>query len=121
MRVMVIVKATKDSEAGMMPTAAMFEEMTRFNVELCNAGIMLSGDGQKPSSAASASRSTEPAGVLRTARSRDERTERGLLDLAGQGHGRGAGVGETLPQSDARCERYRNPPLSWRWKISAMP
>jgi hypothetical protein len=50
MRVMVIVKATKDSEAGMMPTTEMFAAMGRFNEELVNAGIMKAGDGLKPSS-----------------------------------------------------------------------
>ena len=50
MRVMVIVKATKDSEAGILPSAADFEAMGKFNQELANAGIMQSGDGLKPSS-----------------------------------------------------------------------
>lgn len=50
MRVMVIVKATKDSEAGMPPTAELLEAMGKFNEELVNAGIMKSGDGLKPSS-----------------------------------------------------------------------
>ena len=50
MRVMVIVKASADSEAGQMPTTAELEEMTRFNEELVKAGIMLAGDGQHPSS-----------------------------------------------------------------------
>jgi hypothetical protein len=50
MRVMVIVKATKDSEAGLMPKAEMFEAMGKFNEELAKAGIMLTGDGLKPSS-----------------------------------------------------------------------
>jgi hypothetical protein len=54
MRVMVIVKATKDSEAGLKmdaDTTAMFEAMGKYNEELVNAGIMVSGDGLKPSSA----------------------------------------------------------------------
>ncbi len=54
MRVMVFVKATEDSEQGMNPTpemTEMFEAMGAFNEELVNAGIMLSGDGLKPSSA----------------------------------------------------------------------
>ena len=51
MRVMVIVKATPDSEAGVMPSERLFAEMGKFNEELVNAGIMLSGDGLKPSSA----------------------------------------------------------------------
>jgi hypothetical protein len=45
MRVMVMVKATPDSEAGKMPRAELFEEMGRFNEELVKAGIMLAGDG----------------------------------------------------------------------------
>ena len=50
MRVMVIVKATKDSEAGIMPTTELLEAMGKYNEELVNAGIMQSGDGLKPSS-----------------------------------------------------------------------
>ncbi|MCW5777852.1 MAG: hypothetical protein KIS87_15555, partial [Phycisphaeraceae bacterium] len=50
MRVMVIVKATEDSEKGLMPTNEMFEAMGRFNEALIAAGIMRSGDGLKPSS-----------------------------------------------------------------------
>ena len=50
MRVMVIVKATEDSENGVMPTEELFEAMTRFNEELAEAGIMLAGDGLQPSS-----------------------------------------------------------------------
>lgn len=50
MRVMVIVKATEDSEAGLMPTAEEFRAMSNFNEELVKAGIMLDGDGLKPSS-----------------------------------------------------------------------
>jgi hypothetical protein len=50
MRVMVIVKATKDSEAGVMPTTEDFKAMGDYNEELVKAGIMLDGDGLKPSS-----------------------------------------------------------------------
>ena len=50
MRVMVMVKATKDSEAGIMPTEQLLRDMGNFNEELVKAGIMLSGDGLKPSS-----------------------------------------------------------------------
>ena len=50
MRVMVMVKATTDSEDGMMPTTEMLEAMGRFNEELVKAGVMLAGDGLKPSS-----------------------------------------------------------------------
>lgn len=49
MRVMVMVKATKNSEAGILPTEKDFTEMIRFNDELIKAGIMLAGDGLRPS------------------------------------------------------------------------
>lgn len=50
MRVMVIVKATKDSEAGVPPSKELLEAMGKYNEELVKAGIMLAGDGLKPSS-----------------------------------------------------------------------
>jgi hypothetical protein len=50
MRFVVMVKATKDSEAGKMPDTRLLEEMTRFNEELVKAGIMLAGEGLHPSS-----------------------------------------------------------------------
>jgi hypothetical protein len=50
MRFMVIVKATKDSEAGKMPDERMLSEMSKFNEELVKAGIMLAGEGLQPSS-----------------------------------------------------------------------
>ncbi|WP_454848775.1 YciI family protein [Rhizobium binxianense] len=50
MRVMVIVKATKDSEEGIMPTTELLEAMGKYNEELVNAGIMLAGEGLHPSS-----------------------------------------------------------------------
>jgi hypothetical protein len=50
MRVMVLVKATKDSEAGILPANELFEAMGKFNEELVKAGIMKAGDGLQPSS-----------------------------------------------------------------------
>jgi hypothetical protein len=50
MRVMVLVKATKDSEQGILPSAEMFEAMGKYNEELVKAGIMQNGDGLRPSS-----------------------------------------------------------------------
>jgi hypothetical protein len=50
MRVMVIVKATQDSEAGVMPSKELVTAMGNYNEELVKAGIMLAGDGLKPSS-----------------------------------------------------------------------
>jgi hypothetical protein len=50
MRVMVIVKATKDSEGGIPPSRELIEAMGKYNEQLVKAGIMLAGDGLKPSS-----------------------------------------------------------------------
>lgn len=50
MKVMVIVKADAESEAGVMPSQQLLEEMGRYNEELVNAGIMLAGEGLHPTS-----------------------------------------------------------------------
>jgi hypothetical protein len=50
MRFMILVKATKNSEAGIMPSQELFAAMTKYNEELVNAGVMLTGDGLQPSS-----------------------------------------------------------------------
>lgn len=50
MRVMVIIKANKDSEAGVMPSEQLLAEMGNFNEELVRAGVMLAGEGLHPSS-----------------------------------------------------------------------
>jgi hypothetical protein len=50
MRFMILVKATKDSEAGVMPDQALLAEMGTFNEELVKAGVMLAGEGLHPSS-----------------------------------------------------------------------
>ena len=52
MRVMVMVKATQESEAGKMPSQQLLTEMMKFNEELANAGVMLAGEGLHPSSKA---------------------------------------------------------------------
>ncbi|HEV3263646.1 MAG TPA: YciI family protein [Gemmataceae bacterium] len=50
MRVMVIIKANKDSEAGVLPSEQLFTEMGKFNEELVKAGVILAGEGLHPSS-----------------------------------------------------------------------
>ena len=50
MRVMVIIKANKDSEAGIMPSEKLLTDMGNFNEELVKAGVMLAGEGLHPSS-----------------------------------------------------------------------
>ncbi len=50
MRVMVMIKADKDSEAGVMPSTELLTEMGKYNEELVKAGVMLAGEGLQPSS-----------------------------------------------------------------------
>jgi hypothetical protein len=50
MRFMIIVKATKDSEAGILPSEHLLAEMTAYNEQLVKAGVMLAGEGLHPSS-----------------------------------------------------------------------
>ena len=50
MRVIVFVKATEDSERSVLPSSELIEAMGKYNEELINAGIMVGGDGLKPSS-----------------------------------------------------------------------
>lgn len=50
MRFMVLVKASKESEAGVMPSAELLAQMDKFNQELLKAGVLLSGEGLAPSS-----------------------------------------------------------------------
>ena len=50
MRFMIIVKATKDSEAGVMPSEKALGDMAKYNEQLVKAGVMLDGSGLKPSS-----------------------------------------------------------------------
>jgi hypothetical protein len=50
MRFMVIVKADKDSEAGVLPSQELLSDMTSYNEELANAGVLLAGEGLHPSS-----------------------------------------------------------------------
>ena len=50
MRFMVIVRATKNSEAGILPTETLLGDMGKFNEELAKAGVLLAGEGLKPSS-----------------------------------------------------------------------
>lgn len=50
MRVMVMVKATEESEAGVMPSEQLLADMGKFNEELANAGVLLAGEGLHPSS-----------------------------------------------------------------------
>jgi hypothetical protein len=110
MRVMVIVKATNDSEDGKMPTPELLEQMGAFNQQLKDAGILVEADGLRPSAKGARrlfrSESLGDQGSV----SQRPRSRRGLLDLEGARSQRGDRVGQTLPQSHARAVSHRNPP-----------
>jgi hypothetical protein len=90
MKVAVLVKATKDSEAGVPPSAELLTEMGRFNESLVKAGILLAGEGLKPSRQGKRVRfhGNQRAGCR-------------ILALAGPFDRGSCRVGETLPESDA--------------------
>ncbi len=52
MRLMILVKASKESEAGIMPSEQILSDMGKFNEELAKAGVLLAGEGLHPSSKA---------------------------------------------------------------------
>jgi hypothetical protein len=74
MRFMVMVRANKDTEAGVMPEERLLAEMGRYNEELVKAGIMLAGEGLHPSSKGPGSSSQVRAGRSSTGRSRRPRS-----------------------------------------------
>ena len=74
MKVMVLVKATKDSEAGVMPSQELLTNMGKFNEELVKAGVMLAGEGLHPSSKGARVSFSKPQQTL-------ERGPFGLQDL----------------------------------------
>ena len=89
MRVMVMVKATTESEAGLMPSTELLEAMGKYNEELVKAGIMLAGGGVAPVGQGHAGglRRTEPDRHRRPLR-RDQGAGGRLLVVGGQGPGR---------------------------------
>src|SRR5215213_8654205 len=101
MRVMVLVKATKDSEAGVMPSTELLAAMGKYNEDLVKAGILLAGEGLKPSSQGKRVAFDGPSRTVIDGPFTETRELVAGFWLAGQGHGRGGRVGEALPQSDA--------------------
>jgi len=102
MRVMVIVKATTDSEAGKLPSRELMAAMGAFNQKLIAAGVMVDGGGLKPTTeGARVAFDGAPHSEARAVRNR--RRARGrLLDLEGEGPRRDDRLGQAMPQSDAR-------------------
>ncbi len=105
MRVMVLVKATVESESGLLPSTELLEAMTKFHEELANAGVMLAGEGLKPSSSGKrvafngADRSVYDGPFEETTRASG--FERSEIQLR-------RSTGRSDAQLDARSERDRN-------------
>jgi hypothetical protein len=95
MRFMIIVKATKDSEAGVMPDEKLLAEMAAYHEDLAKAGILLDGSGLKPSSEGWR---IQYDGAVRG----DERAGRRLHPHPDEDAGGGVGMDEALPQSGHR-------------------
>ena len=110
MRVAVLIKANESSERGDMPSIELLEAMGNFNQELIDAGLMLAGEGLKPSAEGKrVSLDGDDRTVIDGPFAATNELVAGFLDMGGQGHGRGDGVGDALPQSDARPQRDRSP------------
>lgn len=99
MRFMILMKATQDSEAGVMPSEEILAAMTKYNEELVKAGVLLAGEGLHPSSKGSARHvlgREDDRG--RRALHRDQGAGRRVLADPGEVEGRGDRMGQALPQ-----------------------
>ena len=100
MRFMVIVKATKDSEAGKLPDEKLLADMGKFNEELAKAGVLLAGEGlQASSKGARVKLQWREAHRDRRAVHRDQGAHRRILAVEGEVAGGGDRLGQALPQS----------------------
>jgi hypothetical protein len=89
MRFMILVKASKESEAGMMPSEKMLTEMGKFNEELAKAGVLLAGEGLHPSSKAARIKFSGDKRILIDGPFPESKNLiAGFLDLAGEIEGR---------------------------------
>lgn len=101
MRVLVMVKAIAESEAGTMPTIEEMAEMECFKQELGKAGMRLAAEGLHPSSKVRVCVSRYDAHGDRRPVRRDQGSGRRILALGGQLNGRGNRMGATPPEPDA--------------------
>jgi len=109
MRVMVFMIANEDSAVDMTPTPEMLEAfaaMDVFTEELVQAGVMVAGAGLKPPAEGKRIICDGPG---RTVIDGPFAESREMVDLGGQGHGRGRGVGDPLPQFHGGSQPDRDP------------
>ena len=111
MRVMVLIRATPQSEAGHMPSTELLAAMGDFNQALADAGVLLSGEGLKPSSQGArvnfdGDRRTTVKGPFRP----ESEQVAGYWVWQVRDMVRGARLGESLPQPDVWARPNRDPP-----------
>ena len=99
MRFMVLVKADKNSEAGVLPDEKLLTEMGKYNEELAKAGVLLAGEGLQPSSKGARAVLRKDADRDRRTLLRDKGVDRRILDVSGEVKRRGNRMGQALPQS----------------------
>ena len=98
MRFMILIKADKNTEAGVMPSEKLLAEMGKYNEELVKAGVMLAGEGLQPSSkGARVKFSGKQAHRDRRPVRRDQGAGRRLLADSGEVEGRGDRMGQARP------------------------
>ena len=102
MRFMVIVKASKSSEAGVLPSDELLTAMGKYNEELTKAGVMLAGEGLHPSSKGARQVRGPETDCSRRAIRRDKGAGCRLLALEVRVAAGGDRLGQALPQSHAR-------------------
>jgi hypothetical protein len=99
MRCMILVKADKNSEAGVLPDQKLLTEMGKYNEELAEAGVLLAAEGLHPNSKGARHVLWKQADRDRRALRRDEGVDRRLLADSGEIEGRGDRMGQALPHS----------------------
>ena len=102
MRFMIIIKASQDSEAGIMPSTELLTAMGNYNEELAKAGILLAGEGLHPSSKGARVRfSGDKRTVIDGPFAETKELIAGYLVVAGEIERRSHRMGQALPQPDA--------------------
>ncbi len=109
MRYMILVKATKDSEAGVMPPEELLTAMADYHEQLAKAGVLLDGNGLQPSSKGWRIKySGDKRTVIDGPFTETEGTRRRLHDHSSEVQAGGVGVGEAFSQSSPRGGRDRS-------------
>lgn len=101
MRFMILVKASADSEAGIMPSEELITAMGNFNEELVKAGILIDANGLHPSSKGARAFLRRQAHGHRRPVHRNQGAGSRLLDLGSEVEGRSHRMGQTLPEPHA--------------------